>query len=124
MIEVKIDSIRASMMSDHRVIILKEIGRERYLPIWIGRYEAEAIALAKQLDADWFLTDDSAARLFAEAAGLETHGSLGIVLWAAATGHLAQAKAKDALERLARSSLWVSASVLDEARAALDELFR
>ena len=48
MIEVKIDSIRASMMSDHRVIILKEIGRERYLPIWIGRYEAEAIALHLQ----------------------------------------------------------------------------
>ncbi len=45
MIEVKIDSIRASLMSEHRVIILKEIDAERYLPIWIGSYEAEAIAL-------------------------------------------------------------------------------
>ena len=45
MIEVKIDSIRASLMSEHRVIILKEVDAERYLPIWIGPYEAEAIAI-------------------------------------------------------------------------------
>jgi hypothetical protein len=48
MIEVKVDSIRASLMSEHRVIILKEINAERYLPIWIGPYEAEAIALRLQ----------------------------------------------------------------------------
>ena len=48
MIEVKIDSIRASLMSEHRVIILKDINAERYLPIWIGPYEAEAIALRLQ----------------------------------------------------------------------------
>ncbi|MDY7079405.1 MAG: bifunctional nuclease family protein [Chloroflexota bacterium] len=48
MIEVKIDSIRASLMSDHRVIILKDIHSERLLPIWIGRYEAEAIAIRLQ----------------------------------------------------------------------------
>jgi len=35
----------------------------------LGPGEAEAIALAKQLDADWFLTDDSAARLFAHSTG-------------------------------------------------------
>jgi bifunctional DNase/RNase len=48
MIEVKIDSIRASLMSEHRVVILKDINTERYLPIWIGRYEAEAIAVRLQ----------------------------------------------------------------------------
>jgi hypothetical protein len=48
MIEVKVDSIRASLMSEHRVIILKEIDAERYLPIWIGPYEAEAIAIRLQ----------------------------------------------------------------------------
>lgn len=90
----------------------------------LGPGEAEAIALARQLDADWFLTDDSAARLFAEAAGLEARGSLGVVLWAAAVGHLAHADARQSLERLAATSLWVSAAVLGEARAALDELFR
>jgi bifunctional DNase/RNase len=45
MIEVRVDSIQVSLMSEHRVIILKDINVERYLPIWIGPYEAEAIAL-------------------------------------------------------------------------------
>ena len=48
MIEVKIDSIRASLMSEHRVVILKDINTDRFLPIWIGRYEAEAIAIRLQ----------------------------------------------------------------------------
>jgi len=85
--------------------------------------EAEAIALARQVQADWFLTDDAAARLFAQALGLEVHGSLGIILWAAAVGHLNRAAAEGALNRLAQSALWVSAKVLAEARSALDQLF-
>jgi len=52
--------------------------------------EAEAIALAGQLSAAWFLTDDAAARVFAASLGLEVHGSLGIVLWTAAQGHLSR----------------------------------
>jgi hypothetical protein len=32
-------------MSEHRVIVLKAVDKERYLPIWIGPYEAEAIAI-------------------------------------------------------------------------------
>jgi len=79
-------------------------------------------ALARQGQADWFLTDDAAARLFAQVLGLEVHGSLGIVLWATAAGHLNQTAAEAALNRLARSSLWVSARVLAEARSALDQL--
>jgi predicted nucleic acid-binding protein len=86
--------------------------------------EAEAIALARQLRADWLLTDDTAARLMGQALGLEVHGSLGIVLWAAAAGHLDGAQANLTLERLARSSLWVSPRVLGEARTALVQLFR
>jgi predicted nucleic acid-binding protein len=85
--------------------------------------EAEAIALARQLSAAWFLTDDAAARVFAAALGLEVHGSLGLVLWAAARKHLNHEEAAAALDRLAHSSLWISARVLAEARAALDRLF-
>lgn len=48
MVEVVIDSIRVSLMSQNRMVILREVGRERYLPIWIGIYEAEAITLALQ----------------------------------------------------------------------------
>jgi len=84
--------------------------------------EAEAIALARQIQTDWFLTDDAAARLFAQALGREVHGSLAIVLWAAAVSHLNRAAAEAALNRLAQSSLWVSANVLAEARSAFDQL--
>jgi bifunctional DNase/RNase len=48
MIEVEIDSIRVSLMSQQRIVILKELGSDRYLPIWIGPYEAEAITLSLQ----------------------------------------------------------------------------
>jgi len=48
MIEVTVDSIRASLMSQHRVVILKDADSERYLPIWIGPFEAEAITLELQ----------------------------------------------------------------------------
>ena len=85
--------------------------------------EAEAIVLARQLKADWLLTDDAAARLFAAQLGLEVHGSLGIVLWAAAVGHLDRDQADQMLARLAASSLWISNKILAEARSALDEIF-
>jgi hypothetical protein len=48
MVEVEIDSIRVSLMSQHRIVILKEAGAERFLPIWIGPYEAEAITVSLQ----------------------------------------------------------------------------
>lgn len=48
MVEVVIDSIRVSLMSQQRIVILREINAERYLPIWIGVYEAESITIALQ----------------------------------------------------------------------------
>lgn len=48
MIEVKIDSIRVSLMSQHRVVVLKEVDTDRYLPIWIGPFEADAITIQLQ----------------------------------------------------------------------------
>lgn len=48
MIEVEIDSVRVSLTNQQRIVILKQINRERYLPIWIGLYEAEAITIALQ----------------------------------------------------------------------------
>jgi predicted nucleic acid-binding protein len=45
----------------------------------LGAGEAEAIALAQQLNANWFLTDDAAARILAASLALEVHGSLGIM---------------------------------------------
>lgn len=47
-IEASIDSIRMSLTSQQRIIILKDIKQERYLPIWIGPYESESISIALQ----------------------------------------------------------------------------
>ena len=43
-----IDSIRVSVLNYQRVVILKEKSAERYLPIWIGPAEADAIAVKLQ----------------------------------------------------------------------------
>jgi hypothetical protein len=48
MIEVTIDSVRVHLMTPQRVVVLKQIDKERYLPIWVGPYEAEAITVALQ----------------------------------------------------------------------------
>jgi bifunctional DNase/RNase len=48
MLEMTIDSIRVSPMNYQRVVILKEKDSDRYLPIWIGPAEADAIAVKLQ----------------------------------------------------------------------------
>jgi uncharacterized protein len=48
MLELTIDSIRVSPMNYQRVVILKEKDSDRYLPIWIGPAEADAIAVKLQ----------------------------------------------------------------------------
>ncbi len=48
MVRVEIDSIRVSLMSQDRVIVLKDQESDRYLPIWIGAPEAEAIRVELQ----------------------------------------------------------------------------
>ena len=48
MIRVVVDSIRVSLLTQHRVVVLRETDSRRYLPIWIGPFEADAIAMAIQ----------------------------------------------------------------------------
>jgi bifunctional DNase/RNase len=48
MIEVAIDSIRISLISQHRIVMLRDIDSEKRLPIWIGPCEAEAITIELQ----------------------------------------------------------------------------
>lgn len=47
-VEVTIDSVRVSLTNQQRIVVLRELNAERYLPIWIGPYEAEAITIALQ----------------------------------------------------------------------------
>ena len=48
MIEMTIDSIRVSLMNYQHVVILREKASDRYLPIWIGPAEADAISIKLQ----------------------------------------------------------------------------
>ncbi len=74
MIEVTIDSIRVSLMSQHRVAILKDEVSERYLPIWIGPCEADAITVELQeVELARPLTHDILATTIAELGGSVSH---------------------------------------------------
>lgn len=48
MIDVEIVGVRVEMPSNQPVLLLRESGGARYLPIWIGAVEATAIAFAQQ----------------------------------------------------------------------------
>jgi uncharacterized protein len=48
LIEVVIDSVRASLMSPHRVVMLKDAQNDRYLLVWIGSCESDAITAELQ----------------------------------------------------------------------------
>ncbi|MFP4395778.1 MAG: bifunctional nuclease family protein [Anaerolineales bacterium] len=45
MIEVELETIQMSLVSPHRIVVLRDLDAERYLPIWIGPCEAEAISV-------------------------------------------------------------------------------
>jgi bifunctional DNase/RNase len=48
MVKVKVESIRVSLMNQQRLVVLRESDSPRYLPIWIGAFEAEAITMGMQ----------------------------------------------------------------------------
>ena len=62
LVEMTVESVRVHMLSSRHVVILKEREQDRYLPIWIGPWEASAIAMKLQgLTADRPLTHDTFA---------------------------------------------------------------
>lgn len=46
-----IHSIRVSLTSDDRIVVLKEESRERYLPVWIGKLETSSLTLVLEKTA-------------------------------------------------------------------------
>ncbi len=67
LVEMVVESVRVHMLSSNHVVILKEADNERYLPIWIGPWEANAIAMKLQgLAAERPLTHDLFAATLAE----------------------------------------------------------
>jgi hypothetical protein len=66
-IEMVVESVRVHMLSSRHVVILKQADRDRYLPIWIGPWEASAIAMRLQgLTPERPLTHDLFATVLAE----------------------------------------------------------
>ena len=59
LVEMVVESVRVHMLSNRHVVILKDVEGARYLPIWIGAWEASAIAMRLQgLTAERPLTHD------------------------------------------------------------------
>ncbi len=57
--EMVVESVRVHMLSSQHVVILREAETERYLPIWIGSWEAQSIAMRLQgVEAERPLTHD------------------------------------------------------------------
>ncbi len=48
MVEVLVHSVRVSLITQNRVVVLMEVNGNRYLPIWIGADVADAIVLKMQ----------------------------------------------------------------------------
>lgn len=73
LIPVSIDSIRVSLVSPHRIVVLKDED-DRFLPIWIGPFEAEAITIALQKqEVARPLTHDLLKSVIAEVGGKPSH---------------------------------------------------
>jgi len=66
-IEMVVESVRVHMLSSRHVVILKDSEHDRYLPIWIGPWEASAIAMRLQgLTPERPLTHDLFATVLGE----------------------------------------------------------
>jgi hypothetical protein len=66
-IEMVVESVRVHMLSSRHVVILKDAAHDRYLPIWIGPWEASAIAMRLQgLTPERPLTHDLFASVLGE----------------------------------------------------------
>lgn len=128
MIEVVIDSIRVSLVSQHRIVLLKEVDSERQLPIWIGPCEADAITIelqdvkvARPLTADLLnivikeMGGTVSYVLIRELSEAVYHASLFIV--AHGTEHEIDCRPSDAIALAVRAKvpIYINEDVLDEA---------
>jgi uncharacterized protein len=74
MVEVTVESIHVSLINQQRIVVLREADSPRYLPIWIGPFEAEAITMGLQgTDAGRPLTHDLLRNVVAEMGASAEH---------------------------------------------------
>jgi bifunctional DNase/RNase len=132
-IEMVVESVRVHMRTGRHVLLLKEIGLGRILPVWIGQWEAQAIALKLQgITAERPLTHDlflatlvelgvRLDRVVITSLADETfHAQL--MLEAPDGAHQVDARPSDAIALAVRAEcpIYAAAPVLDQAAALPD----
>jgi uncharacterized protein len=134
MIRVVVDSIRVSLLTQHRVVVLRETDSKRYLPIWIGPFEADAIAMAIQgHEPQRPMTHDLLKAMIGELDGQITHILVNdiqdntffarIVIEQRGRTIEVDARPSDAVALAVRTEvpIYVEAHVLDQAGVFFDE---
>ena len=76
----------------------------------LGDGELEAIALYQRMEADFLLIDDKRAKKFANLNGVNTIGSLGVMILAKEQGYISLLRPH--LEKLTKSNLYVSQELI------------
>lgn len=132
-IEMIVESVRVHMRTGRHVLLLKEVGLGRILPVWIGPWEAQAIAMRLQgISAERPLTHDLFAatlgelgvrvdRVVISSLAEETfHARLELAT--ADSRHEVDARPSDAIALAVRLEcpIYASAQVLDQAAALPD----
>jgi len=134
MIETVVKSIRFNRITNNRVVLLKETSGDRYLPIWIGEFEAHAIAMELQgVDAPRPLPYDLMRTLLTELGGtvervvvsdlsMDVFYARIVVAVGGRTIEL-DSRPSDAIALAVRSgsSIFVEDSVMDRAGVNLDD---
>lgn len=133
-VEMIVESVRVHMRTGRHVLLLKEVGLGRILPVWIGPWEAQAIAMRLQgITAERPLTHDlfaatlgelgvSVDRVVISSLAEETfHARLELVT--ADSRHDVDARPSDAIALAVRLEcpIFASADVLDRAAAMPDD---
>jgi predicted nucleic acid-binding protein len=111
------DELRAFHAQLPNFVLLRPVAEaERRLPETqsLGRGEAEAIKLAKEIHADLLLTDDLKARAVASGLKIKCAGLLGLIIRAKQSGQIVSAR--EAIELIEmRGGLYLSDAVKAEA---------
>ena len=132
-IEMVVESVRVHLRTGRHVLLLKEVGLGRILPVWIGQWEAQAIAMRLQgiaserpLTHDLFLAtlEELSVRLervVITSLDDETFRAA-LVLEAADGRHEVDARPSDAVALAVREdcAIYAVAGVLDRAAALPD----
>jgi bifunctional DNase/RNase len=134
MIRVTVDSIRVNLLSQQRMVMLREVDNRRYLPIWIGSFEADAIGAAIQgHEPPRPMTHDLLRNIITELGGTVQHIAITklmeqtfyaqVVIDVRGVRREIDARPSDAIALCLRvdAPLYVAEQVLEQAAITLDE---